>query len=114
MRQRRARGSDANQGQIALTLIVDPSRVRQAFTDAGLERKAAQGEITQIVREVKTSRFARGDPRFGWSQEIVQWWNEGRLVAIVHQWRDASGELAASGRPDPKWLCTSGIGGGRG
>jgi hypothetical protein len=86
-----------------VTIITGPGHVRAAFERGRYEERLARGELRETVRKVKERTSGEGDSRA--SQEVAQWArHDGTVVAVVHRSKDAFGQPAASGRPDPKWL----------
>lgn len=56
----------------------------------------------------KPAPASLGEPVGTVSEMVAYLQADGRRIALVHQYRRPDGTLAASGRPDPKWLLVEG------
>lgn len=84
---------------------VTPAELRRLFNDGGYWNRAKSGKLTEkLYREGHPSPSKSGEPPCTRSQILAYFDENGRQVAIVHQYLRKDGSLGASGRPDPKKL----------
>lgn len=78
--------------------------MRDLFNSSGLIERWQAGELqTVAARPARSPAANRGFPA-GTLSITEEWWEESTRVAVVHYYQLPDGSLAASGRPDPKWL----------
>src|SRR3972149_5100098 len=86
---------------------VGARKIRQAFNASQLYHRLLSGDLQSSIRDeshLSQTRAANlGSPHCTWSQ-MLAYFDEAQLVAIVHQYQQPDGTLGASGQPDPKWL----------
>jgi len=76
--------------------------LREMFNRHGFVERVASGELRAVVKQskVRTPEWSP-DPLY---RQMVRYYEGDRMVAVVNQWLRFDGTLAASGRPDPKWI----------
>jgi hypothetical protein len=87
-------------------LRVNEEKLQRIFNENEYWERAQGGEFSEEVIDdapaARKYRFPAG------TRDQTVWYHEttghGRRVAVVHQFRKRDGTLAASGRPDPKWV----------
>lgn len=86
-----------------MTLIgTSADEVRALFNSRILPR-IRTGELTsQIVFESLAAPQSRQAPAT--LSQLLEYYSEGRLVAVAHQFLRPDGTLGGSGRPDPKGI----------
>lgn len=72
------------------------------FNRLGFVERVASGELRAVVKQSKL-RTPEWSPEPLYRQ-MVRYFDGDRMVAVVNQWLRFDGTLAASGRPDPKWI----------
>jgi hypothetical protein len=90
---------------------VAKTTLRQMFNDGEywMRVQAGQGlyQTIQVDEHIQRKRF--GQRPCTYSQLMDYWDDQGKHVAIVHQYQQADGTLGGSGQPDPKQLFKDGI-----
>ena len=87
--------------------IVSPSIIREAFNTGQFWERARDGEFRVRIRS--SNHLSRHNARgasvtYCTHTQIVHYFNEDGMVAVMHQYRQPDGTLGASGKPDPKYL----------
>lgn len=78
--------------------------IRQIFNEYKFAEKAAHGEFrTEIKRNSHLNSPPASEP-YCTNSQIIMYFNEDEVVAIVHQYLRPDGTLGGSGKPDPKRL----------
>lgn len=89
---------------------VPPSVIRDLFNASGYLDRIVEGTIVEdIKRHQHRDPPPDGCPYCTHSQIIRYFTEDGQKVAVVHQYKKPDGSIAASGKPDPKWLHVDGI-----
>jgi len=86
--------------------LVDAATLRRLYADLRIEERIARGDLVGHVRP-KTEHPApprAGEPTGTVSHIVVYVDDDGRAVALVHEYLRPDGTIGASGRRDPKWL----------
>ena len=90
---------------------VSAAELRSLFNRGSYWERAQEGEFTETVereREISPrKRRQLGMPHGSVSQMVAYRLPGGQLVARVHQYAQASGEVR--GKPDPKYLLIDGV-----
>jgi hypothetical protein len=85
---------------------ISKQELQQKFNEGQYWERAQSGEFLEEPIDDAPAARRYGFPRGTRDQTV--WYYERtsppRRVAVVHQFRKPDGALAASGRPDPKWL----------
>jgi len=89
---------------------VSAAQLRQMFNDGDYEARVHGGAL---IERIHPGGDAPADPKLGFPpgtrSQIVSYVDpSGTVVAIVHQYRRPDWTLAASGKPDPKYLFENG------
>jgi hypothetical protein len=80
------------------------------FNDGNYWHRALYGDLYQApVEDDHIQRRRSGQPPCTHSQLMAYFDQQGRQVAIVHQFRRSDGSLGGEGRPDPKELLHDGV-----
>src|SRR3972149_12421 len=92
---------------------VSQERIRNIFNDCQYYERVLKGELRQRILGSDShlkprQRQKLKEPFCTRSQIVVYYDQQGQPVALVHQYRRKTGELGASGKPDPKRLFVSG------
>jgi hypothetical protein len=88
---------------------VSAQQLQRIFNTQRYHERAESGEFTQIVQVRRPAPPALREVP-GTESQIVHYIDRGgNTVAIVHQYERPDGTLAASGRPDPKFLFHNGV-----
>jgi hypothetical protein len=84
---------------------VDHGEIRKLFNDGTYFDRTETGELLIEVTDVGPSK-----PYPGFRSQTVRYRNQqGRTVAIVHQYGDEHGNPVEGTQPDPKYLFHKGI-----
>ncbi len=86
------------------SILKDAEEVRRVFNEGGFERDAKLG---LLIVEVADSRPAKDSSIRNWvpgtlSQNVYYLNKDGEILAKAHRYLRPDGDLAASGKPDPK------------
>lgn len=82
--------------------------IREYFNRNNYYQKALNGElITKIKRSDHPEVPPKGEPVCTHSQIVYYFDQNGRPLAVVHQYLRPDGSLGASGQPDPKRIILS-------
>lgn len=84
--------------------------LRQLFNENGYWEGARGFLYRQAVRWSNCARPEKitGEPPCTHSQKVSYYDQQGAKIATVHQYLRCTGEVGASGRPDPKYLLHEG------
>lgn len=89
---------------------VDSSELQRMFNEGKYWERAKAGEFKVVKPQDDHPAFKRRNiPRCTRSQLIGYFDESNNRIALLHQYRLSSGELGASGKPDPKLLLVDGI-----
>jgi hypothetical protein len=85
--------------------LVTAPEIRKMFNEGGYLAKIASGDLSEkLFREGHPSPAQSGEPYCTRSQIVAYLDENGRQVALVHQYVRKDGTIGASGKPDPKKL----------
>ena len=88
---------------------ITASEIRELCDTHRFFERLASGEFSSHIRRDLHAPETSGEPYCTRSQIVAYSNSSGKRVAIFHQYKRQSGELGASGKPDPKQLTVDGI-----
>ncbi len=80
--------------------LTSASELRALFNEFVLPR-VQRGELDELVLMSAAAAAASGQPP-GTVSELVGYYEAGQRVAVAHRFMTPDGEVAGSGKPDPK------------
>jgi hypothetical protein len=81
-----------------------PETLRRLFNESGYWELAKQGKLHEKIYSEEPPKKRSGEPPGTLSQIVAYLDEQGRQVAVVHQYLRKDGTLGGWGRPDPKKL----------
>jgi hypothetical protein len=89
---------------------VDEWTLRAIFQTARCLERLQSGELRpKLLQNRHPSKPKAREPRCTHSQIVAYLTDQGKVAAIVHQYRRTDGTLGASGKPDPKRVFHRGV-----
>ena len=83
---------------------VADDKIRSAFNAGKFFEKSVTGEITTTLTYDSHAEPPLATEPGCTRSQICEYWLDGTIVALVHQYLRPDGSIGASGRPDPKVL----------
>lgn len=82
------------------TRLTSAGELRALFNEF-IAPRIQRGELDELVLSSAAAAAASGQPP-GTVSELVGYYDAGQRVAVAHRFVTPDGEVAGSGRPDPK------------
>lgn len=83
---------------------MEPSEIRELFNVSDLFERVVRGDLRMVLEADRSVRAEVGLPEGSRSQMVWYLSQEGKKLALVHQYLLPDGTIGGSGRPDPKQM----------